>query len=414
MWQTRLKWLQDERIGPLDRSGIRNQFILIPLSLAVQEALMDQIQDDLVAAVNQISTVAYQPTAVVWDDQGVQTIPQFRRALAGPKQQMQRSGVACALVILPEGLSRQDSGKLRRHIKRMLYPQVRTKCVLADNLVGYLEPNGDEYRVIDRRYGSYLRNTALDLLVTSGYWLWALAEPLHYDLYVGVDVLHNTAGFTFVGASGAICRFRPSTSEQREKLSAEQMAQELLENLGELIPRIRDETGALPRHLVVHRDGRFYDTEQQGMDHAIEQLCRRGLLPPNVEVGVVEIHKDHAARLRMFSRLDGRIVNPWVGSFHILDAQQGVLCTTGYPGIHQGTAKPLVVEIVSGNLDIDKVLRDVYWLSVLSWTKPDGLQGDPVTIKLADDWLEPIAARISEDEGLFEPLTDDDVYLETD
>ncbi len=409
MWQTRVEWLCDKQIGPFNLSGIRNQFILIPLSLAANEALMDRIQEDLVAAVNQISSVSYHPTPVVWDDQGGRTIPQFKRALAEPKQLMERSGVACALVILPEGLPRKASGKLRRHIKRMLYPKVRTKCVQADKLLSYFGSNKGEHRVISSKYWSYLRNTALDILVTSGYWLWALAEPLHYDLYVGIDVLHNTAGFTFVAANGAICRFHASTSEQKEKLSAGQMARELLENLGELIPRVRQETGALPRHLIVHRDGRFYDTEQEGLYHAVTQLQRQeGLLPSEVHVGVVEIHKSHAERLRLFGRLRNRIVNPWVGSYHIFDEHWGMLCTTGYPGIHQGTANPLVAKIVDGDLDIAKVLRDVYWLSILAWTKPDGVQGDPVTIKLADDWLEPIAARVSENEGVFELLADEE------
>lgn len=408
MWRTRVEWLCNKQIGPLTSSGIRSQFILAPLSLAENEALMDRIQEDLVAAVNQISPAPYHPTSVIWDDRGVRTIPQFKRALAERQQLMERSGVACTLVILPAGLPRKESGKLRLHIKRMLYPKVRTKCVQADKILGYLKPNGGEYRVTSGKYRSYLRNTALDILVTSGYWLWALAEPLHYDLYVGVDVLNNTAGFTFVGANGVICRFHPSTSEQKEKLSAGQMARELLENLGQLIPRVRQETGALPRHLVVHRDGRFYDTEQQGLHHAVAQLRSRGLLPSEVHIGVVEIHKSHAERLRMFGRLWDRIVNPWVGSYHAFDERWGILCTTGYPGIQQGTANPLVVKLVDGDLDIEKVLRDVYWLSVLAWTKPDGIQGEPVTIKLADDWLEPIAARVSANEGLFEPLVDEE------
>jgi hypothetical protein len=382
------------------------------LSLAEDEALMDRIQGDLVAVVNEISPVPYHPQPIIWDDQGVRTISQFKRALAEPQQLMESSGVGCALVILPPGLGRKRSSRLRLHIKKMLYPQTRTKCVQAETLLRCLEPNRDEYRVADRRYWSYLRNTALDLLVTSGFWLWTLAEPLYYDLYVGVDVLNNTAGFTFVGAGGAICRFSPSTSEHKEKLSAKQMAHELLENLRELIPRIREKTGALPRNLIVHRDGRFYDTEKKGLDYAVRQLCTENLLPTEVQTGVVEIHKSHAERLRMFARLPNhRIGNPWVGSYYIFDERWGILCTTGYPGIRQGTAVPLVLEIVEGDLDIEKVLRDVYWLSVLAWTNPEGVQSTPVTIKLADDWLEPVAAEVSESEGLFEPLGDEDSDL---
>src|SRR5262249_54311105 len=86
--------------------------------------------------------------------------------------------------------------------------------------------------------------------------------------------------------------------------------------------------------------------------------------------------------------------------------KQGLICTTGIPGRIPGTVKPLLINIAEGNLDIEKVLRDVYWLSVLAWSKPDGVQSLPITIKLADDWLEPIGAIVGENEALFETLED--------
>jgi hypothetical protein len=402
MWRTRKRWLQNEKIGPLEKGAIQNQFILAPLSLAADEALMDRVRSDLVNEVKKIGATDYEPTPVIWDDREARTIPQIKLAISELQPLMERAGTACALVILPNTMA----GKVRRHIKKMLYPTVRTKCVRADKLLSHLEEQNGEYQVIDHKYWSYLRYTALDLLVTSGYRFWALAEPMHYDLYVGIDVLNNTAGFTFVGLGGAICRFHSSVSQQKEKLAADQVAQELETHIADFAERISKESGALPRHLVIHRDGRFYSSEQKGLDFAVKRLCGRMLLPHDIQVGVVEIHKSHAKRLRMFGDLRGRAVNPWVGSYHILDEHWGVLCTTGFPALRRGTANPLVVEIVSGELDIEKVLQDVYWLSVLAWTKPDGVQREPVTIKLADDWLQPIAAEIDEDEGRFEPLGD--------
>ncbi len=411
MWRTRADWLRDKEVGFLTRDGITSQFILFPMSVASNEPLMERIEKDLTRAVTEISPVSCHQTSVVWDDRDVQNIPQLKRALVVPQQHMAQSGVACAIVVLPSRWSGKKVGKLRRHIKKLLYPVVRTKCVQVDQILEYVQPGDDGYQVIDGRdrdYDNYLFNTALDVLVTSGFWPWALAEPLHYDLHVGVDVLNNTAGFTFIGANGAICRFQSSTSEQKEKLSASQMAEQLTENLSTLIPRIREKTGALPRHLIIDRDGRFYDSEGDGVNTAVAELQSKGLLTATAKIGVVELHKSQAERLRMMSIFNGQAVNPKVGSYHIFDSRTGALCTTGFPGLPHGTAEVLVVKIVDGDLDIEKSLSDLYWLSVLSWTKPNGIQGDPIVIKLADDWLEPIGAKTSESDEIAESSADDE------
>lgn len=401
MRRQRDEWLRDKAIGPLTLAGIQNQFLLMPMSLAGDEAFVERLQNDFTETTNEISPVEYRPQLVVWEDRDVRTVPEFIRAMAKPKQLMEQYGTACALIVLPEGHSRKEIGKLRRHIKRALAPKVRTKCIQAEEFLSYLD---SEYKVVDEDYWSYLHYTALDLLITSGYWLWGLAEPLEYDLYVGIDVLNNTAGFTFVGANGTLCRFFPSTSEQDEKLGTDQVRQILAENLREFIPRIRAATNALPRHIIIHRDGIFHDSEQEGLNLAIAELKNEGLLPANVQVGVVEIDKTNAEGLRLVSQYSGHFQNPLVGSYHIFDSQWGLICTTGHPGLGQGTAEPLVVKVVRGNLDIGKCLKDIYWLSVLCWTKPDGHQRDPITIKLADDWLESLAAKISDKDVIFDSI----------
>lgn len=413
MWRTREWWLQDKQRGFLAHTGIRNQYILAPLSIADDAPLMERIEHDIVSAVNALSPTPYRPTVVVWNDQGARTIVQYKQALADAKQEMVRAGVSCALVILPFNTRSRENGRLRQHIKTMMYPAVRTKCIQASELTKYLEQTHHKYTVVpghERRYQQYLFNTALDTLVTSGYWPWALADPLKHDVHIGLDVLNNTAGFTFVGAGASICRFHPLTSEQKEKLLAEQLCHVLVEHLSQLIPRIQEKTGRLPHHLLIHRDGRWYDTEQEGLDQAVAHLCEHGLLPPDVQIGVVEIHKTSAERFRLFNVFNERVSNPWVGSYHLFNASTGLVCTTGYPGLPQGTAEPLLIKLVSGTLNIEDVLRDIYWLSVLAWTKPDGIQGEPLTIKLADDWLEAVGTKLSD----FADIQDRDGAAEAD
>ena len=317
-WNLRKKWLRDDSIGILSRdSGITNQFLLMPVSLTDDEEIAERIEEDLKAAVNHYSPTKYQPQVVVWDDNKAATIPEVRSVLLEQKKVMLRAGTACALVVLPPYMSRNRAAKLRRHIKRILSPEVRTKCILASEILKRLPSKGRDNHEKSGKYQSYLSYTALDLLVTSGYRLWALAEPLHYDLYIGIDVLTNTAGFTFVADGGAICRFVPSTSEQQEALSAEQVAHMITTQLRELIARIKEAYGRLPRHIIIHRDGRWHDSESMGLRHAVEQLFREGLLLAGVLVGVIEIQKTNAQHWRVFGRENSLVMNQSWGISHL-------------------------------------------------------------------------------------------------
>ncbi len=406
-WRKRKNWLRDSNTGIFSRNDcITSQFLLIPSSLTDDEDMVEQIEQDLKGAVQEYCPVPYNPKLVVWDDEKAKTIAQIRATLTELKKSMVNAGTSCAVVVLPDGRSKAEIGKMRRHIKKALSPEVRTKCVQASELIGRIQAADKGDNKAAGRYKSYLTYTALDILVTSGYRLWVLNEPLHYDLYIGIDVLNNTAGFTFVGAGGAICRFVSSQSDQKEQLSAEQVADVLGKHLREIIPRIKEILGHLPRHIVIHRDGRWFITESQGFNSITDTLYHEGLLPENVVRGVVEIQKTNAQRWRLFARDKNQILNPIVSAHCIFTPKQGIICTTGIPGRIPGTVKPLLVNIAEGNLDIEKVLRDIYWLSVLAWSKPDGVQSLPITIKLADDWLEPIAAAIDENEALFEALDD--------
>lgn len=411
-WRRRKNWLQNTNIGIYSRNeGITSQFFMMPSSHTDDEDMADQIEQDIKGAVQKYCPIPYNPKLVVWDDEKAQNIPQIRSELTELKKSMINAGTSCAVVVLPARRGKVDTGKLRRHIKKALSPEIRTKCVQASELIRLMQAarNGDGKAA--GRYQSYLTYTALDILVTSGYRLWVLNEPLNYDLYIGIDVLNNVAGFTFVAAGGAICRFVPSQSDQKEQLSAEQVAEVLGKHLREIIPRFKEISGRLPRHIVVHRDGRWYNTESQGFNFITDKLFHEGLLPENVVKGVVEIQKTNAQRWRLFARDKNQFHNPIVGTYCIFTPQRGIICTTGLPARIPGTSKPLLVNIVEGNLDMEKVLRDIYWLSILAWSKPDGVQSLPITIKLADAWLEPIGAAIDENEALFEALDDKVIVL---
>jgi len=57
-------------------------------------------------------------------------------------------------------------------------------------------------------------------------WPWALASPLRYDVYVGIDVLNSMAGFTFVYNGGQQIFFHHYPSKQKERLGTNQIFQQ--------------------------------------------------------------------------------------------------------------------------------------------------------------------------------------------
>lgn len=411
MLRKRKRWIESDHIGLFaPPSDSMNQFILSPLSVAADENLLSRIQEDVSHMFNRISHQDYYPDVLIWDDTKAKTLSQIKQEIIPLKEQIQATGGIgqATLIILPDSFSGSKLGKVRRLIKSELWP-VRTKCIQISQFKQYLKPTPAGYEVTSGIYRSSMYNTVLKHLVVSGAKPWVLNDPLHYDLYIGVDVLNEYAGFTLFAAGEELLQFIPRKSGYGEKLSAKLIAEVLLDknHLPRFIERLKKKIGRLPQHIIFQRDGRTYDDEIEGYEHVFKQLQENDLLISDSQLGVVEIHKSNSESLRMYHRNGrGRISNPIVGRYHILNPSSGVIATTGFPVLNQGTAAPLVAKVKYGNLSIEKVLQDIFHKSMLSWTKPDGVQSTPITIKVLDDWLEAIATEVSgeddseENEGL--------------
>jgi hypothetical protein len=110
---------------------------------------------------------------------------------------------------------------------------------------------------------------------------------------------------------------------------------------------------------------------------------------------VAEIRKSHFP-IRVFSTRygEGRPIfeNPFPGCHLVLDRNRAVLTSTGRPREwdEQGrTAATMLVQIAHnpGNLKIEDVPCDVFYLTQLNWSAPDIEITAPVTIRWADDLL---------------------------
>src|SRR5262249_17720417 len=146
-----------------------------------------------------------------------------------------------------------------------------------------------EVRAAQRgRMSGYLRNVALNkVLLTNERSPFVLATPLHADLVVGIDLKHNTAGFTVVGKNGGHVRTVCRNARQREMLLADQVATYMLE----LIRLEAAGSDELIRTIVVHRDGRLWESEREGILRAVDRHRTEGVIASDATVTILEISK---------------------------------------------------------------------------------------------------------------------------
>lgn len=389
----RMKLLTDPEVGLLSQDPLQAQYVFAPTSLhrSVAETFLKKFTNQMERFLGR----NYSARTVLYDDRGARNL---HRQVQAIKRAVDSNRIdrGCALLILPANASPD----LHNFIKRELFEVLQFQCVSAASLLRHFRSTGNGYRVRDGfggRFASYVRYTSLGMLLVNHRWPFALDEPLSYDAYVGIDVLNSMSGFTYVYGGGRDCYFRHYQSQQREKLSKNQVRSVLSKDLRADLAKL----ASPPNSIVIHRDGRSYAQEEAGFVSAIEQLKRDGLLPADVEIGVVQIHKSSSARLRLYEQHASNTRNPGMGAYFPVDSRQGIVCNTGWPFELPGTVIPLHASIVYGDLEIEKVLADIFRLSQLAWSAPDKSSRMPVTIKLGDEFLRPISSEADEEAALY-------------
>jgi len=173
---------------------------------------------------------------------------------------------------------------------------------------------------------------------------------------------------------------------------------------------VRDEQIRLGRpvtSMVVHRDGRCWQSEIDGAIAAVEKLRREGIIAPEGTLTILKISKSAPVRLRLFEvqRTHGPrpfVQNPQVGLYTIVNSKDGYLCSTGRAFPRRGTVQPLHVRCVVEGIPFVQALEDVYALTVLAWTRPEDCSRYPVTLKLTDRWLGEEASEFDEEALIYE------------
>jgi hypothetical protein len=128
------------------------------------------------------------------------------------------------------------------------------------------------------------------------------------------------------------------------------------------------------------------------MELALDDLRRSGRVPLDAALTVVELRKHTSSHLRLFAESAGRIENVRAGTYHVLTEREAIVALTGRPFRIAGTANPLTIEIAHGGGPIEDVIEDLFGLAQLGYTSPEASSKLPITIKLCDDFLRPVAS----------------------
>ena len=402
--KARLELLRDRTAGFFTRDPLQRQYLILPQT--VSDSYGIQLIEDLKRAMRDLFPHDYSPILVTYNDRTARTFAKQGNAILEAVSECTKPGYA--VVMIHHTTDRQEGAEdqLAAMVIRKLFdhdPQILAAVMHSD--VGrecYFQHTGSaSYVARPEKRGKlsgYLRMVAINkILLTNQLWPFVLETRLNADLTIGLDVKQHTAGLVIVGSSGGDIQTLFKTSRLKEKLSDLQMKAYLVE----AIRREAEHRREALRTILLQRDGRAFDSEIKGAHEAIELLIKEGALLQDATLTIIEISKSAPVRLRLFDvSLKGSrpwVENPQVGNYCIINNTEGYLCSTGRAFPHKGTVQPLHVRHIEGPLSMQQCLEDVFYLTCLTWTRPEDSSRYPVTVKLNDRFLSEEATDFDED-----------------
>jgi hypothetical protein len=409
--KARLKALFDSEIGPYSTEPLDKQYLIWPKSVA--QSYGSAFLMDLKSKVNQLypSEVPYEPELIEYNDDGARTFANQGKAILEAVQSRPYTP-GYGIVVLHDDSTRKN--RQEDQLASMIMQELRKKSLFISVIHttvasrSYVLPPNSPRGVLYRRTNDtallgkldgYLRNVAISkILLTNEKWPFVLATPLNFDLTIGIDVKHHTACFSFIDKTGSNVRTEIRHSNQKEKLSKEQVKSILIEILREEFSFGQK----IINSIVFHRDGRFFDTEIRGIKAAIKILQSECAFSGEVNVNFAEIAKSSPAPIRFFGVIhksfdNDFVENPEIGDYWFQSGHDAYLCSTGRAFRKRGTVNPLHVKYIEGNQSFEQILEDLYFLTCLTWTRPEDCTRYPLTIKLADIRLREHAGEYNAD-----------------
>ncbi|MCF6439858.1 argonaute PAZ domain-containing protein [Pseudoalteromonas luteoviolacea] len=210
---------------------------------------------------------------------------------------------------------------------------------------------------------TYYRNVAAGLFSKAGGQLAALTNlPGKVDLFIGLDMGGTHLRFPSVSflfsATGAQLGWQIADSQQGEKLKGSGLTELLYKCIRNYA---QTHNGNKPQHIVLHRDGKFYEDLHQIKAFEHEH---------DLKITVVEILKSGAPVLfrRSLNTLGKKeFSNPHVGDYALLEENEAILATYSAQELkkmgEQVTVRPLRIRKVYGDAKFVDVLEQITALS---------------------------------------------------
>ncbi len=410
----RLMNILNPDVGFYSKSVFPNQFIVLPRS--VSDTQGDVFLDKLIETVNNMYPAdTYNPDVIKYEDKhkkGTDYIEIGLHIVNSVRNGYSKTKPGYGFVMIPryEKQTKREHDRLGALIIRELKKGKIYCSIIHDNTIrecfGYktTTEGKTQYFLKDekrKKFEGYVRGVAINkVLLNCNKIPFVLNEPLNADLTIGIDVKHHTAGFTIIDKFCKNIRTEFDESSNKEKLTADQIKSWIYKI-------IKDEISFEPqsniKEIVIHRDGRLFDSELEGLVMGLKQLQQELYLSQEAEVNVVEIPKTSLYSVRVFClNWDARnnrsvIENPPNGLFCFFK-DEAFLCTTGKEfSQHSGTSNLLNIKFSYGKMGQKELLNDLFNLSTLAYTKPDDCSRVPITIKMNDIKLSDTASEYDED-----------------
>lgn len=405
----RLELLGDRPAGFYVQEPFDRQYLLLPQTVA--DSFGTKFFEDLKGSVERLYPAGggYKPQIVYYPDRGFRSyIEQGRAILKTVKDSKLKPGYGVVMLHHPPNrIPRQHDPLAALVVRELKHCDLYVAAI--HSAVGqecyelrYNEQGQPFYTVRNQKEGKlqgYLRAIALNkVLLANERWPFVLDTPLHANITIGIDVKHNTAGYIVINQDASrIWTLPPITSSQKEQLSSKQVTTCLMD----ILTKESQQTTEPLLNIVIHRDGRMYDCEIEGAKEAIATLKAQEILPEGASLTMLEISKSAPVSVRLFEILNREgqpvfVQNPEIGCYHTI-GNDGYLCSTGRPFLKQGTANPLHIKYIEGKLSFDSCLADIYYLTALTWKKPDSCSRYPITTKINDMRLSEDASEYDED-----------------
>lgn len=235
----------------------------------------------------------------------------------------------------------------------------------------------DPYREFKRRLGQsgvpsqmistenigkekYRGNICSSLIGKAGGIPWRIDQiPGDVDAFVGLDVSYDHATGQHLGAAanvvmadGTILASEAITKQTGETFDEDDVAN-VIKHVLEIFQKEEDRP---PRHVVIHRDGKFY----LDIEKLIERLEKARDLIQRFDL--VEIRKSGNPRIAKYNGSQYEVSSKGT-SFLVHNGDHAYITTTGGKENVPGTPRPLQIVKRYGSTDMETLLEQVYWLS---------------------------------------------------